>query len=199
MNAYGTRHQGIELGARFDLVQGIFAQEDAALQAAAGEKKSSGWWRKLSGYEPAQGHADKLVLRTAYNWSRFRFSDDPAFSDHPLPGIPEHFMRAELIYEHPSGFYFGPNLEGSLQRYPVDMNNTLFAGRYAILGLKGGYRIHQGISFFVEGRNLTNEVYAATTGVIANANGADSAQFLPGDGRAVCSGVEQQTKIKERL
>ena len=42
----------------------------------------------------------------------------------------------------------------------------------------------------MEGRNLANTKYAATTGVIANADGLDSAQFWPGDGRAVYAGVE---------
>jgi iron complex outermembrane receptor protein len=171
---------------------GILVEEDQAAQQAAEnqEMEDFDWRRDIAGYEAANGRPDRLVLRTVYNWSRFRFSNDPAFSDNPLPGLPEHFMRAELVYEHPSGIYFGPNLEASFQRYAVDMNNTLFAGRYALLGFKGGYRTRKGISFFVEGRNLTNEIYAATTGVIANANGADSAQFLPGDGRAVYSGIE---------
>ncbi len=133
---------------------------------------------------------DKLVLRGIYNWSRFRFNGDPVYSDNPLPGIPEHFLRAELIYEHPAGFYFGPSLEWIFKGYPVDMNNTLFASSYALLGVRGGYRTERGVSFFVEGRNLTNEVYAATTGVIADAGGRDSAQFLPGDGRSIYFGME---------
>lgn len=153
VNAYGTRHQGIEFGTRVDLL-------------------------------------NHVVLHGIYNWSRFRFDNDPAFSGNPLPGIPEHFLRFELVYEHPSGIYFGPNLEWSFKKYPVDMNNTLFADRYALLGIKAGYRTQKGISFFVEGRNLTNETYAATTGVINNAGGRDSAQFLPGDGRSVFSGIE---------
>lgn len=166
VNAYGTRHQGIELGAGFDLLQGILAEaEDPSVR-------------------------DWVVLRGIYNWSRFRFSDDPAFSDNPLPGIPEHFMRAELVYEHPSGIYAGPNLEWSFKQYPVDMNNTLFADRYTLLGVKGGYRTKKGISFFVEGRNLTNEIYASTAGIINDAGGRDSAQFLPGDGRSVYAGME---------
>lgn len=160
VNAYGTRHQGIEFGAGVDLLRGILKQTE-----------------------------DKIVLRGIYNWSRFRFSKDPAFSNNPLPGIPQHFIRAELMYEHPSGIYFGPNTELSTD-YAVDMNRTLFTYPYALLGLKGGYRPQKGLSFFVEAKNLTNEIYAATTGVIANAGGVDAAQFLPGDGRTVVSGVE---------
>jgi iron complex outermembrane receptor protein len=46
------------------------------------------------------------------------------------------------------------------------------------------------LSFFVEGRNLSNKTYASTTGVIVNAGGKDQSQFNPGDGRAVYAGIE---------
>ena len=46
------------------------------------------------------------------------------------------------------------------------------------------------MGFFLEGRNLSNKTYIATTGVIADANGQDSAQFLPGDGRSFYAGIE---------
>ena len=28
-----------------------------------------------------------------------------------IPGAPEHFLRAELRYDHNSGFWFAPNVE----------------------------------------------------------------------------------------
>ena len=46
------------------------------------------------------------------------------------------------------------------------------------------------MGFFLEGRNLSDKTYVATTGVIADANGQDSAQFLPGDGRSFYAGIE---------
>ena len=94
------------------------------------------------------------------------------------------------MYEHPAGIYLGPNLEWTPVNYAVDMNNTLFTDPYALLGLKAGFRTNKGFSFFVEAKNLTDTVYTATTGIIANANGADSAQFYPGDGRTLISGIE---------
>ena len=39
--------------------------------------------------------------------------------------------------------------------------------------------------------NLADKTYAATTGVIRNAGGADQAQFNPGEGRAVYVGVSK--------
>lgn len=187
VNAYGTRHQGIEFGAGVELLRGLLAKENSGASETVSPEGFS--LKDLLGLREKREGEDKVVLRGIYNWSRFRFSDDPAFSDNPLPGIPEHFIRFELMYEHPSGIYFGPNMEFASE-YAVDMNNTLFTYPYALLGLKAGYRVTKGFSVFIEAKNLTNETYAATTGIINNAGGADSAQFLPGDGRSVFSGVE---------
>ena len=131
-----------------------------------------------------------LLWRQVYNWSRFSFSDDPVFGDNRLAGIPEHYARAELLYETGTGFYGGPNLEWVPDAYPVDHANTLFAEGYTVFNFKVGYRTASGLAAFVEGKNLTDETYAATTGVIADARGRDSAQFLPGDGASVFAGIE---------
>ena len=133
---------------------------------------------------------DRLLLRQTYMWSDFRFDDDPVFGDNQLAGVPEHFFRTELVYHTPHGYYIGPNVEWAPDDWAVDHANTLFADGYAILGIKAGYRRPDGISFFVEGRNITDRKYAATTGVVADAGGLDSRQFLPGDGRSVFMGIE---------
>jgi len=133
---------------------------------------------------------DRFELRQIYLWNDFDFDGDAVFGDNQLAGIPEHFYRAEFLYHFPWGFYFGPNVEWVPGDYPVDHANTLFADSYAIMGLKGGYRSKRGFGFFIEGRNLTDNNYAATTGVIDNARGRDSAQFLPGDGASVFAGIE---------
>ncbi len=143
-----------------------------------------GWELRL----PLNG--DTVRLRHVYIWSRFEFDGDPAFGDNRLAGMPPHFHRAELLWERPAGLYGGPSVEWVPERYPVDHANTLFADPYRIFGLKVGYRPAQGMAAFVEARNLTDEPYAATTGVIADARGRDSAQFLPGDGRSFFAGLE---------
>ena len=131
-----------------------------------------------------------LLFRNVYNWSRFRFDGDPAYGDNQLAGMPEHYVRSELLYERSSGLYGGPNVEWIPDRYPVDQANTLFADPYTLLGFKLGWRAKTGWAAFLEGKNLTDETYAATTGVIADARGRDSAQFLPGDGSSVFAGLE---------
>ena len=78
----------------------------------------------------------------------------------------------------------------ALDTTPIDPATTLCADGYAVVGLRAGYRPAQGLAWFVDARNLTDETYAASTGVIADARGRDSAQFLPGDGIAVYGGIE---------
>lgn len=135
---------------------------------------------------------DGIVWRNAYLWNDFRFDGDAVFGDNRLPGIPPQMLRSELLYQPVPGWYVGPTFELSPQKMPIDMANTLYADGYFIWGLKAGRQVAQGLSFFVEGRNLGNRNYIATTGVIANANGRDQAQFLPGDGRAVYAGLDWQ-------
>ncbi len=165
-----TVHQGIELGGKTDLLNGLFVRQEFVSQ------------------ENAQ---DKVYVRGIYNWSRFRFSGDDVYGDNQLPSLPEHFMKMELMYEHPLGFYFGSNIEQSLSKYPIDMANTFYADPYTIWGLKGGYKTKHGFSVFVEGKNLSNKIYVASTSIVNNAAGLDTnAVFNPGNGRAWYGGVE---------
>ncbi len=133
-----------------------------------------------------------VTARTLYNWNNFRFEGDPTYGDNRLPSFPEHFIKGELLYEHPSGLYFGPNIEHSPKRYPIDMANSYFADTYFIWGFKLGMKAEKGWSWFVEGKNLSDEIYASSTGIVTNANGADTAQFNPGAGRSWFGGFERR-------
>jgi iron complex outermembrane receptor protein len=161
-----TIHQGVELGASAVILDGV-----AVHQA---EKN------------------DQVTIRTLYNWNDFRFDGDPTFGNNRQPSFPEHFFKAELLYSHPSGLYLGPNLEQIFDRYPIDMANTFFADNYTVWGFKVGMRAEKGWSWFVEGKNLFDEVYAASTGIVTNAAGADSAKFNPGTGRSWFGGFEHR-------
>jgi iron complex outermembrane receptor protein len=102
-------------------------------------------------------------------------------------------IRGELIWENKAGYYAGPTVEWVPVKSYVDHANTLSADPYALLGFKLGRRLEHGLSWFIEAKNLTDERYAATTGAVANAGAAPdqkSRNFLPGDGRGVCAGVE---------
>jgi iron complex outermembrane receptor protein len=176
VNAGRTIHQGVEAGLDLDVLRNVLVSEDAAAISAQQGAENSG--------------ADRVVLRQTYLWSHFHFDGDAQFGSNQLAGIPEHYYRAELMYEHPCGVYAGPNLEWSMQKYNVDFAETLYADPYALVGFRLGWRNPRGFSVFLEGKNLGDKKYAATTNVIDNARGMDSQQFFPGDGRSFYAGVE---------
>lgn len=135
--------------------------------------------------------------RQALLYNDFRFDDDALFGDNRLPGVPRTLFRGELGYRF-TGAPGGPlkvavNAEWSPQRYAVDMANTEFADDYAIFGLRLQQQLGRQLSWFIEGRNLGDRRYAATTSVVrdfsALAAGARNV-YLPGDGRTVYAGIE---------
>ena len=137
----------------------------------------------------AQGPSpDRLWLNLAYTLNDFRFDDDAQFGDNVLPGAPRHYLRAELLYKHPNGIFFGPNLEWVPQAYFVDNENTVKTTAYTLWGLKLGYDNGGPVSAYIEGRNLADETYIASASITGLAAPA-SALFEPGTGRSVFAGV----------
>lgn len=160
LNADNTVHQGVEIG-----LAGPFTRD------------------LLRG-------GDTLNWQLAYTFGRFRFDNDRVYGNAAIPGIPEQYVRAKLDYANTLGWTLSPNIEYVPQGYFVDLANTLSSDPYLLLGLNASYKFSDTLRVFVDARNLTDKVYAATTGVIVNANGADSAQFSPGEGRGIYAGVE---------
>jgi TonB dependent receptor len=111
-NADETVHQGVEIGFGVSVLKGMLADADGP---------------------------DRLWLNVADTYNDFRYDGDASFGDNDLPGAPHHFLRAELLYEHPSGVFFGPNIEWVPEVYYVDSANTTKTEAYILLGLKGGY------------------------------------------------------------
>jgi iron complex outermembrane recepter protein len=183
INAGRTAHQGIECGLDIDVFQGILCRQPAQSLSQSGSGKESV-------KEVVETPLDRIVLRQVGLWNDFRFVNDPSFGNNRLPGIPPFYCRAELLYEHPCGFYAGPNVEWVPFGYNVDSTATLFADPYALLGFKVGYRSRRGLAVFFEAKNITNANYAATTGVTAKQTAFNQAQFFPGDGTAFYGGVE---------
>jgi iron complex outermembrane receptor protein len=166
VNAPRTIHQGIEAGLEAELVHALLARG-----------------RETGAYR------DRLVLVQSYSLNDFSFRHNPVYGDNRVAGIPTHFYKAELRYEHPAGFYAGINVEANLVKYPVDEANSLFADPYALLGLRLGYKSSERLELFFEARNLTNKVYAATVEPLADARMVDPDSFNPGNGRAFYGGV----------
>ena len=136
----------------------------------------------------------QFLLRGQYLFNDFYFDNDPLYGNNQLPGLPSQFIKGELLWQH-EGLYAGPTAEWVPTHYNVDMADTLYADPYAIWGFKVGYREASGFDVFIEGRNLSDKTYAATTGIVTNAaadiaKGANPAVFMPGDGRAFFTGIE---------
>ena len=161
-NLNRTIHQGIEAGAGIAVLRNLF----------------------VNGPLP-----DKLWVNVAYTFNDFRFDNDPVFGNNQLPGAPRHFLRAELLYKHPTGAYVGPNVEWVPEAYFVDSANSLKTQSYALLGLKAGFDNGGPYSFYIEARNIANRAYIASASVIDRANAA-LPLFEPGNGRAVFVGAK---------
>jgi iron complex outermembrane recepter protein len=157
-----TIHQGIEAGVGAAVLRNVF----------------------VAGNAP-----DKVWLNLAYSFNDFRFDNDRTFGNNQLPGAPRHYLRAEVLYKHPSGFYAGPNLEWVPESYYVDSANTLKTEPYAIWGLKAGVDNGGNYSFYVEARNIANKAYISSVSVIDRAI-PTSPLFEPGNGRAVYVGAK---------
>ncbi|MDP3334254.1 MAG: TonB-dependent receptor [Methylococcaceae bacterium] len=132
---------------------------------------------------------DELRLSGNYTWSNFRFDNDQGLGNNQIPGIPEHNARLEAVYKHPSGFYIGPNAQIVSSNW-TDFANTLSAKPYALLGVRAGWDDGKHWKLFIDGRNLTDEHYAASVWVRGNAGGVDVPAFNPGGTRSVIGGVE---------
>jgi len=134
---------------------------------------------------------DRITGRMALTVSDYRFDNNPTYGNNQLPGAPPYYLRAEARYDSPGGFYIGTNLEWSPQGYYVDNLNTaaFMTAPYALLGLKAGYTGLKGFEFFVDARNLTNQMYVSNVGVTSTATPA-SQLYNPGDGASVYAGIQ---------
>ena len=133
----------------------------------------------------------QVRLRQTYAWSDFKFDGDRVYGDNRLPVVPQHLYRAELRYDHPQGWFVAPSLEWSIADTYVDYANTLKAPGYAIWSLNAGWRAPNGVSLFVEARNLADKRYVSNFSAVtdASAPGVSTAVFYPGEGRSVFGGV----------
>jgi iron complex outermembrane receptor protein len=160
-NADRTVHQGVEAGFGVSLVKGLASP----------------------GADP-----DRIWLNVTYTYNDFRYDNDATFGNNRLPGAPPHYVRAELLYKHPSGFSFGPNIEWVPQAYFVDSANAVSTEPYLLWGLKAAYDDGKHFSAYVEGRNLGDKAYISATSIIDRAD-ASSRLFNPGTGLGVFAGM----------
>lgn len=163
-NAPRTTHQGIELAASLDLF-------------------------RVLGFDAGGA---SLVLRQAWTWNDFRFNRDPVYANNTLAGAPEHVLRTSLSLRRADGFYVTPSIDWIPDGAWADYANTLRTPGYVLLNLEAGLDAGEGLSFFVDARNLANRNHVSDVSTIANAATATAtglAVFYPGSGRTVRVGA----------
>jgi len=158
VNADRTVHQGIEAGFGMAFLKSAFA------------------------------HDDRFWFNATYTYNDFRFDNDVRWGNNRLPGVPPHYVRAEVLYKHPNGFYAGPNVEWMPRAFFADNANSLTVDPYALLNFRIGYDAGKGWSGYIEARNLLDKRYISTA-AIADVATATSELFNPGMGRAIYGGL----------
>ena len=137
---------------------------------------------------------DSVMLTAVYNWSDFRFDDDPDFGNSRLPTIPQHTVFASLRYSTVDGLVIAPNMRyvsGYELTYNNDGGRLWRAPSHTLWGLTVSKAFANGLRLFVDGHNLTDEVYVATGSPTVAANPMSSAAAItPGAPRAWYAGVE---------
>ena len=127
------------------------------------------------------------TLRVNGLYNNFKLDDDANFGNNTIPGVPEVLVRTE--WRADIGQQFVALTTETADKSFIDFANSFSADGYTIFGLKAGGALLPTLSWFAEARNLGDKHYAASTGVIRNANSSDQAQFLPGETRSVYAGL----------
>ena len=141
-------------------------------------------WRLLD-----QGQ--RLTLNVSGVWNCFYFENDPVFGRNRLAGAPPHVGSAELLYEHPRGFFGAAGLDWTAGQTPVDHAGRMTYGGHSLAHLRAGWR-SKTWTVFADVRNVFDQWnIASTAGVLDIArNPAATSIFLPGVGRSFTIGLE---------
>lgn len=100
--------------------------------------------------------ADWVRLRQIYQFNDFRFDDDAIYGDNRLPVIPQHLYRAELRLGS-DRLNVAPRVEWVPDGAWADYANVQRVDGYAMIGLTAEASLSEGVTLFVDARNLTNE------------------------------------------
>jgi iron complex outermembrane receptor protein len=138
-----------------------------------------------------------LMATLAYTFSDFRFDGDAQYHDNRIAGAARHQIHGELSWHDASGWYVTPNLNWIPEDVDVDFANTTKAPGYSVWGLQAGYDLPNGVTLFLDARNLTDENYISTFSTATCVQSAGScvssntnpSSYYPGEGRAVYVGA----------
>lgn len=140
------------------------------------------------------GIRDTLTASQIWTHNDFRFVADPVFRNNQIAGIPKDVLRTVVTYTHPGGFYLSPSVDWVPRGAFADHANTLQVPGYALFNIQTGIDFKNGVSLFLDARNLTDERTISDISVVTNASAtvggaAALAAFYPGAGRSFFGGI----------
>ncbi|EQA97037.1 TonB-dependent receptor family protein [Sphingobium baderi] len=130
--------------------------------------------------------ASWATLRQMYQYSDFRFRRDATYGDNRLPVVPRHFYRAELRLGTDRAS-ISPSVEWAPQGAWVDYANTKKVDGYAMLNLSAQAQVRDGVTLFLDARNLTQKRAIGDISAVVQYMG--QASFYPLERRAFYGGV----------
>ncbi|MHC2021114.1 TonB-dependent receptor family protein [Methylobacterium sp. CM6247] len=160
-NSPRTIHQGVEAAVTLDLVRDL------------------------------TGSGDRISASQIWTHNDFRFVSDPQFGDNRIAGIPQDVLRSVVTYTHPSGFHLSPSVDWVPHGAFADHANTLQVPGYTLVNVQAGFDFANGVSLFLDARNLGDIRYVSDISVLndAAAMGGYPIAFYPGTGRSVFGGI----------
>ncbi|MGS1018363.1 TonB-dependent receptor family protein [Allosphingosinicella humi] len=126
-------------------------------------------------------------LRQVYQYNDFRFRGDAVYGDNRLPVVPRHLYRAALRLGT-DAVSVTPNLEWVPEGAWADYRNRTKAPGYALFGIGAEARVREGLTLFIDARNLRGKKAIGDISAVIEANPA-SAIYYPVERRAVYGGV----------
>lgn len=134
----------------------------------------------------------RLTFTLTSTLGHFTFDDDPVYGRNRLAGAAPHTGSAELLYEHPRGFFAAVESTWTAGRIPVDHAGRLSYGGATLGHVRLGWRYGARGTLYAAVRNVFDRQHiASTAGVLDLARSpAATSIFLPGAGRAFTLGVE---------
>ena len=131
-------------------------------------------------------NAQRIEPVVSLTWNDFTFDNDPIYGDNQLPVAPEFFIKGEVIYRHGNGFFAGPTFDIVDDRFGDFANNKDIEG-YELVGARAGVA-RDNWEIYLEGRNLTDEVYVANVSV-SDDETVNPVSIQPGEPRSVYAGA----------
>jgi hypothetical protein len=131
-----------------------------------------------------------------WNYSDFRFDNDPVYGNNRIAGVPQHVLRTTLAYSRNSALRVAGTIDWVPTGAYVDYANTLKVPSYVLFGIEASYEFERGVTLFLDARNLTDKRYVSDFSTVTDARTANTSVFYPGSGRAFYAGSSTSSEVQ---